>query len=72
MYEIEDFEFLTSVKFLSFHDRKFIDEQKAAFTSLRSQVFKDKQAVYWYATCSWHSFHVTLQCVPCDSRRKEL
>lgn len=27
--------------------RKFIDEQKAAFASLQSQVFKDKQAVYW-------------------------
>ena len=27
--------------------RKFVEEQKAGYSSLQSQVFKDKQAVYW-------------------------
>lgn len=31
--------------------RKFVAAQKEAFTSLQAQVFKDKQAVYWYVTC---------------------
>lgn len=56
----EHFELLTFHKYHYCSDRKFIDEQKAAFASLQSRVFKDKQAVYWYVRFPWQSFHVTL------------